>query len=147
MAINLVGSILRSLHHNKPHQSGFSLMRLRGNRASSVPGRRRQWGGRGARENEKGSEVFGEEEGKRTRRWEIERIDAFSYFTVRGSFLNLRWRVGRLSRCGWADRRWQRKERRAEMGVEGCLSWESLWDQDLQRLVSLCSADGLGSCT
>ncbi|KAJ4926425.1 hypothetical protein JOQ06_008599 [Pogonophryne albipinna] len=67
-AINLVGCNADFLHHNTVNQSGFSLMRLHGNRASSVP---RRWRRRG-RENR--TEVDG---GRRRR------IDTFSYFPVR----------------------------------------------------------------
>lgn len=51
-AVGPVGCTTDRLHHNKLHQSGFSLMRLHGNRASSVPRRWRQRGegGGGGRE-------------------------------------------------------------------------------------------------
>ena len=70
-AVGPVGCTTDRLHHNKLHQSGFSLMRLHGNRASSVPRRWRQRGeGGGGRE---GKQNRGGWEKRRGKRWRRER--------------------------------------------------------------------------
>ncbi|KAA8584289.1 hypothetical protein FQN60_008074 [Etheostoma spectabile] len=105
-AINPVGCTTDSLHHNKLHQSGFSLMRLHGDRASTVLKRWRQrWSVRdgGGRRGGGRTEVDGG-----TRRRGREGIDTFSYFTTGYEGATCR------------------------DGVEGGLGCWLLWDQDLQ---------------
>lgn len=67
--------------------------------------------GRVGREQIRGR--WGEE---RRRQEERGRIDTLSNFTQRGWFPICGLGGGGSKLCGWADRRWQRKERRAEMG-------------------------------
>ena len=58
-AISPVGCTTKLLHHNNPHQSGLSLMRPHGNRASSVS---RRWRGKAAKKGGRRSD-------KRRKRW------------------------------------------------------------------------------
>ena len=140
-AVGPVGCTTDRLHHNKLHQSGFSLMRLHGNRASSVPRRWRQRGeGGGGREGKQNRGGWEKRRGKRWRR-ERERESIPSLISQRGFKKRLSFLIGGASRRAGED--WPTADERRDE-VEGSPGCWSLWDQDLQWPLSLGPEGGRG---